>query len=289
MADLTTTPSGVWVLQSLLGIESMPISMRLRPYIPSVDAGPTVVTLAGERPLTETVEYASLVAAGVIDEHGRVDEAVRDWMAVIGRPDREVVVAIRSPAAADAGVPGGGFVQERTMSVCMRDRWLASIARFGDEVVVAPVGETPHREHQVALVSEAVIHAFGPGAPAPIDGINLPTDALQHALTETYNQDPRIVATALARLGLSPDQIAVVAAAIRMDTSAMGVVTVIDHGITDHVHPTVLTVVDTEHGRVTVTYTAGADGSRWTSIWPTSAAGLRDDLAKIIGAPRLVR
>ena len=46
-----------------------------------------------------------------------------------------------------------------------------------------------------------------------------------------------MLATALARMGLSPDQVAVLSAATRLDESAMAVVTVIDHGIQDHVPP----------------------------------------------------
>ena len=42
MADLTTTPAGIWVLQALLGVETMPTALRLRPFIPSIDSGPTV-------------------------------------------------------------------------------------------------------------------------------------------------------------------------------------------------------------------------------------------------------
>ena len=44
MADLTTTPSGIWVLQALLGVERMPTALRLRPFIPSVDGDGTVAT-----------------------------------------------------------------------------------------------------------------------------------------------------------------------------------------------------------------------------------------------------
>ena len=97
--------------------------------------------MVGERPLTQTAEYADLTAAGVIDPGGRVDDAVRDWMTVVGRPEREVLVVIRRPDA----VPDGEeprVVEERTMSICQRDRWLAMIARSGDEIVLAPVGET---------------------------------------------------------------------------------------------------------------------------------------------------
>ncbi len=84
MADLTTTPNGIWILQALLGVEKMPTALRLRPFIPSVDGDGTVATELGDVPWSQTAEYNSLAAAGVIDQHGRVDDAVRDWMAVVG-------------------------------------------------------------------------------------------------------------------------------------------------------------------------------------------------------------
>jgi hypothetical protein len=283
MPELTTTPGGIWVLQALLRVETMPTALRLRPYIPSIDAGPAVATLVGERPLTSTAEYASLVSAGVIDERGEVDDTVRDWMAVVGRPEREVVVAIRRPAEDQNQ---SSTVQERTLSVCRRGRWLAMIARSGDEVVLAPVGETQVAGQQIELICDVVMHAFGEAEPAAVDGVNVPTKTLQEVLRTTHGQDRWAVATALARLGLSPDQVAVLVAGTRTDESAMAVVTVIDHGATRHVHPTVLTVIDSEHGRVSVTYTTGPDGSGWTSIWPTTQDALRQDLARLLAEPR---
>ncbi len=287
MAELMTTPSGIWVLQAMLGVETMPTSLRLRPYIPSIDSGPAVATVVGERPLAQTAEYASLQAAGVIDTDGRVDDAVRDWMAVIGRPQREVVVVIRRPAHRD-GDETEGVVQERTMSICQRERWLAMIARSDDAVVVAPIGETPIPDHQIELICDAVVYAFGDAEPAAMDGVNVPTEALQSALLASHGGDRHAVATGLARLGLSPDQVAVVASGIRIDESAMAVVSVVDHGATPRVHPTVVTVVDTAYGRVSVTYTTGPDGSTWTSIWPTSEGALRQDLANLLTSAPLI-
>lgn len=293
MADLTTTPEGIWVLQALLGIESMPSALRLRPFIPSIDSGPTVATMVGERPLTQTAEYASLTEAGVIDPDGHVDDAVRDWMAVVGRPEREVMVVIRRPASSGldvAGPPAPGddpsLVEERTLSICRRDRWLAMIARSGNEVVLAPVGETATAAQQTELICDTVLHAFGDAEPAKIDGVNLPTNALQSALSAASGGDRWETATALARMGLSPDQVAVLTAGTRMDESAMAVVSIADHGTTRHIHPTVLTVIDTEFGRVSVTYTTGPDGSAWTSIWPTTPDALREDLTQLLSTPR---
>ena len=66
----------------------------------------------------------------------------------------------------------------------------------------------------------------------------------------------------------------------------MAVVAVIEHDIKKKVHPDVLTVADTELGRITISYTTGPDGTRWTSIWPTSPDALRHDLANLINAAK---
>ena len=290
MAELTTTPSGIWVLQALLGVEKMPTALRLRPFVPSIDGGGTVATDIGEIPLRQTAEYASLATAGVIDERGRVDEAVRDWMAVVGRPQREVMVVIRRPKPFDGSAPADenppALVEERTMSICQRERWLAMIARSDDQVVLAPLGEASRTDAQVELICDTVLHAFSAGQPAAISGFNLRSTALEQALTDTLGMDRPIVASALARLGLCPDQVAVLSAAGRLDESAMAVVTVIDHGIKPHVHPDVISVIDSELGRITISYTTGPDGTRWTSVWPTSPDALRQDLGKLLNTAK---
>jgi EspG family len=290
MAELTTTPSGIWVLQALLGIEKMPTALRLRPFVPSIDGGGSVVTDIGEIPLQRTAEYASLAAAGVIDDRGQVDEAVRDWMAVVGRPQREVMVVIRRPKPRDAFAPADdaapALVEERTMSICQRERWLAMIARSDDQVVLAPLGEAEYADAQVELISDTVLHAFSSGQPAAISGFNLPSAALEKALTDTRGRDQPLVASALTRLGLSPDQVAVLSAAARLDESAMAVVAVIDHGIKPQVHPDVISVIDSELGRITISYTTGPDGTRWTSVWPTSPDTLRQDVGNLLNAAK---
>jgi EspG family len=87
---LTTTVSGVWTLQALLGVETMPAVLRIKPFVPSVHDSLIVETTAGPLPLAETGEYLGLVAAGVINTSGAVDDVVRDWMTVLGRPERQV-------------------------------------------------------------------------------------------------------------------------------------------------------------------------------------------------------
>ena len=290
MADLTTTPNGIWILQALLGVEKMPTALRLRPFIPSVDGDGTVATEIGQVPWSQTAEYNSLLAAGVVDQHGRVDDAVRDWMAVVGRPQREVLVVIRRPKPLDGPIPDGedppALIDERVMSICQRDRWLAMIARSRDEIVLAPLGEAARSDEQVDLICDTVLHAFSHGDAAAISGFNVPSAALQKALDDNVPKGRTMLAAALARLGLSPDQVAVLSAATSLDESAMAVVTVIDHGVQDHFHEDGVSVIDSELGRITISYTTGPDGTRWTSVWPTSAQALRQDLAKLLNSTK---
>lgn len=286
MAVLNTSVECVWVLQALLGVESMPISLRLKPYIPAAHSDFIVETDAGKVPLTGTAQYHSLVQAGVIDANGRVDDAVRDWMTVLGRAEREVVLTIRRPDQ-PATHDSGATVHERVMVVCRYGRYLAMAARDGEEMVIGGVGETDEPTRQVELMCQMLVPAFGDHPPADIEGINVPKDMMQMAI-DAAGHTPEGMAGALRRLGLGPWEVEVVQAAATLDQSAMAVVAVIDHCPDVRPHPRVLTVADTEYGRLSFTTTTGADGKEWMSIWPTTASGLRDDLANLLSAPQLV-
>jgi len=196
---------------------------------------------------------------------------------------------IRRPKPLGGPAPDDGspaLIEERVMSICRRDRWLAMIARSGDEVVIAPLGEAARNDEQIELICDTLLHSFSRGEAAAISGFNVPTATLENALNENVPKGRTVLAAALARLGLSPDQVAVLSAATALDQSAMAVVTVIDHGIEDHFHSDGISVIDSDLGRITVSYTTGPDGTRWTSIWPTSTDALRQDLAKLLSSTK---
>jgi hypothetical protein len=283
---LTTTVGGVWTLQALLGIETMPVALRLKPFVPSAHASLIVATTAGRVPLSQTAEYASLAAAGVIDAAGRVDDAVRDWMTVLGRPQRQVMLVIRRPSGEQPAAGAAPTVCERTLVVCRRGRWMAMAARDGDEMVIDAVGEADDPGRQIELISHTLLAAFGDGPPADIEGVNLRADLVASALEQASPLGREAVRSALGRLGLAPHQVEVISAAARVDSSAMAVVGVVDHGVRQHMHPRVLTVADTDFGRITVTTSVGPDGTTWMSFWPTTPAMLRDELAALLAMPR---
>lgn len=283
---LTTSVECVWALQALLGVERMPVCLHLKPYIPAAHSDLIVETDAGKVTLANTAQYHSLVAADVIDEHGRVDAAVRDWMTVLGRAEREVVLRIRRPDQS-ATQDCGATVHERVMVVCRYGRYLAMAARDGDEMVIGGAGESDEPHHQVELMCHMLIPAFGEHPPADIEGLNVPKEMMHRAIAAAEHS-PIGVAAALRRLGLGPREIEVMAAAARLDQSAMAVVAVIDYCPDVRAHPRVLTVADTECGRISFTTSTGADGKEWMSIWPTTVPGLRDDLVNLLSAPQLV-
>jgi len=282
---LTTSVEGLWVLQALLGVESMPVALHLKPFIPSAHGSLIVETDAGHVPLAQTAQYHSLVQAGVIDEAGRVDEVVRDWMKVLGRPDREVVLVIRRPSGHPAD--DAPTVSERVLVICLHRRWMAMAARDGSEIVIGGVGEADDPDRQIELMCRVLVPAFGESVAADIDGVNVELDVLLAAMGAAASSGREAVTAALAKVGLPPHEVEVVTAATRLDESAMAVVSLIDHGLDIYPHPRVLTVADTDFGRVSFTTMTGADGKQWMSIWPTTPAGLRDDLTELLSTRRV--
>jgi ESX secretion-associated protein EspG len=136
-----------------------------------------------------------------------------------------------------------------------------------------------------------LVPAFGAHAPADIEGFNVPKDVLTSAVDAAAGKGPEAMAAALRSLGLGPWEVEVLQAASGLDTSAMAVVVILDHvrsaGTALRPHPRVLTVADTEYGRISLSTTTGADGKEWVSIWPTTPGGLRDDLANLLAVPQL--
>lgn len=273
---LTTTPEKVWILQALLGVETLPAALRLRPFVPSTNPSLIVDTDAGPVRVQDTAEYADLMRIGVIDTRGHVDDMVRDWLMVLGRPNRQVLLAIRRPSG-DAA-----YVDERVLVVCQHQRWLVMCARSEDEIVIEPVGRaSPGGD--VDLIARTLLPAFGHAEAADLDGVNLDADLVQSALTRAVPLGRDAVTRTLAKLGLTPKQAEVLTAVTRLDESALAVVAVIEHGMNIKVHPRVLVVADTEYGRISITTTTGVgDKKKWMSAWPATPLAVRDELYALL-------
>lgn len=283
---LTTSADCVWALQALLGVERMPTPLRLKPFIPSTHGDLVVETTQGRQPVQATAEYHDLLRSGVINDRGQVDDVVRDWMTVLSRAEREVMLTIRRPGQ-PATDDTTATVHERVLVVCRYQRYLAMAARDGDEMVIGGVAETDDPAQQIDAICNMLIPALGDHPAADIDGINLPKELVEREMEACAGSIDGIQAT-LRRAGLSPWEIEVVHAATNLADSAMGVVAVIDNGAQMYVHPRVLSVADTEYGRISFTTTTGADGTEWLSIWPATPTSLRRDLGELLAVRQLV-
>jgi hypothetical protein len=291
--DLTTFPAGMWVLQRLLGLETMPLSLRLAHYIP---------TGSDHIPVTDYPEYHSLVAAGIIDADGAVDPVVTDWLTVISRPDLEVQLTVRRPGD-DAAT-----IKETVTVICRMDRWIVGITRApGDPFVVAdqigftgdplelppewvdtlrvfPVAEVSAQDAQAAVIAAVIVQALGDYPPAAIEGFNVELNAFLHASGAAPDLDT--FTELLARQGVTPQQIAALTEIRRLDQSALAVVSA------RHVWPgaspedravaRTVSIADTKLGRISMAQSISEGGTCWVSVWPGHPTTLHSDIAGFV-------
>lgn len=293
--ELTTFPAGMWALQSLLGVEALPAALRLAPYIPSGSS---------HIPVRDYPEYASLVRAGIVDECGRVDHVVADWLTVLSRPDLEVQLVIRRPGVA------AGTVAESVTVLCRMECWLVGVSRIpGDPVQVAaeigfagdpdtlprewvdqirvfPVGAVSDPARQADALTDVLVAELGQFAPAEFDGVNMGLDAFLHA-SGTAAGDPPAFGALLARHGISGRVVAALSEVMQLDRSALAVVSAhqVWPGSTpqERARRRTVSVADTSLGRLAMSQCVAADGAWWLSVWPGHAARVRGDVAELVG------
>jgi hypothetical protein len=291
--ELTTFPAGMWVLQRLLGLETMPVSLRLAHYIPSG---------SDHIPVADYPEYRSLVAGGIIDDAGGVDPVVADWLTVVSRPDLEVQLTVRRPGEDPA------TIKESVTVICRMDRWIVGIARTpADPYVVAdqigftgdpmelpaewvdtlrvfPVAEVSAQDAQAAVISAEIIAALGDYPPAAIDGFNVELNAFLHASGSA--PDDKTFLELLARQGVTAQQVAALTEIKRLDQSALAVVSA------RHVWPgtspedravaRTVSIADTARGRISMAQSISEGGTCWVSVWPGHPSTVHSDITGFV-------
>lgn len=291
--DLTTFPAAMWVLQRLLGLETMPHSLRLAHYIP---AG------CDHIPIAEYPEYHSLVAAGIIDAAGNVDPVVIDWMTVISRPDLEVQVTVRRPGTEPE------TVSETVTVICRMDRWIVGITRSpGDPFAVAEqigfdgdptelppewvdtlrvfaVAEASDAATQATVIAAAITAELGDYPPAAVAGFNIELADFLRASGSA--PDEKTFMELLAEQGVSAEQISAVSEIRKLDQSALAVVSArnVWPGVTpdDRAVARTVSIADTRLGRLSMAQSIGADGTCWLSVWPGQRSTVQSDISSFI-------
>jgi len=240
---LDTTTTGVWLLQALCGIETLPGVLGLRPWVAA--GGPP-----GPGEWIDT-----LTRAGVLVDNRSVHPTVASWVQALGAPDVALCATIRR----DGG--------DLALVIARRDRLHVGAARHGDDVTLEQIdGVTGVRD-----IVERVLPLCGPGVPAVFDPMCLPFTALADANAKRVTGEPR----PLSGLGLSAPQKRLLAAAADEATMTAGFVVVAHGRRGERIALMSASVIDTGLGRLVCGPTRGGDRTLRARIVPgtTSAAG----------------
>lgn len=236
---LTTTCEGLWLLQALCGVETLPSVLVLRPFV--ADADPP----AGHPGIATLEESGAIVA-------GAVHPQIRVWLETLGAPD---VVLACMVSRGDAHL---------RVAVARRDAMTVAASRHGDDIMVENVGAVPSMRSLLARL----LPLCGPDTePAEFKPIMVPTADLMDGLAQVVRGD-HTPAVVLGRLGLDPDQRRIVTAAADHPDMQLSIAVVRhdEHG--DHVGIAAVTVSDTDAGRIVSGPVRSDSGAWWTMITP---------------------
>ena len=253
IAAVSTTTEGLWLLQALCGIETLPAVLLTRPYI--ADVGPPRA-----HPGIATLVQAGAVLAG---EDPEVHPQIRAWLETLGAPDVVLGAMIERR-------PPTGDCQHLRVAIARRGAMTVAAARHADEVTVENLGAVP----SVRALLARLLPLCGPDTtPADFDAVMVPTADLLDGLTQAVRGEhtPKV---ALGRLGLSAEQQRIVTAAADHPLMEMSLA-VIRHDTTgEQVGLAAVAVTDTAEGRVVTGPVRSESGQWWTMIAPgTLAAG----------------
>ena len=254
---LTTTCEGLWVLQALCGVETLPSALLVRPFI--ADGGPPL-----GHPGIEVLREAGAIVGE--DVHPQI----RVWLEALGSPDIELDCTITRRGA------------DLRVAIARRDGITVAATRHEDDITIENIGAVPSMRALLARL----LPVCGPEvAPADFNPIMVSSADLMEGMAGVMRGD-HTPAVALGRLGLDPTQRRIVAAATQEPDMQMAIAVVRHDGSGDHVGIAAVAVIDTSEGRVVNGPVRGDNGAWWTMITPGNLdAGGRalDALLRTVG------
>jgi hypothetical protein len=236
---LTTSCEGLWLLQALCGVETLPSVLVVRPFI--ADADPPT----GHPGLAVLEEAGAIVA-------GTVHPQIQVWLETLGAPDVVLCCMVSR---------GGAHLR---VAIARRDAMTVAASRHDDDIVVESIGGVPSMRSLLGRL----LPMCGPDtAPADFKPIMVPTADLVDGLGAVVRGE-HTPAVVLGRLGLDPDQRRIVTAMSDRPEMELSVAVVRRDERGDHVGIASVTVADTDAGRVVAGPVRSDNGSWWTMIAP---------------------
>lgn len=263
IAALSTTTEGLWLLQALCGIETLPAVLVTRPYIADVGPPPS-------HPGIGTLVAAGAILAG---DHREVHPQIRQWLDTLGAPD--VVLG----AMIERRNPAGGNPQHLRIAIARRAAMTVAATRHAEDVTVENVGAVPNMRALLARL----LPLCGPQAtPADFDTIMVPTSDFLDGLTAAVRGEhtPKV---ALGRLGLTAAQQRVITAAADHPLMEMSLAVIRHDSTGDQVGIAAVAITDTVEGRVVTGPVRSESGEWWTRIAPGTLAAGAAALTNLLG------
>jgi EspG family len=255
---LETTCEGVWLLQALCGVETLPAVLMLRPYVAA--AGPPV-----GHPGVSVLRNAGVL----IDDH-TVHPRIAEWIGVLGAPDVELCGGIRR--AGDFPDPPD-YLQ---LAVARRDDLHVAASRHQEDVTIEELGQVGSLRELVARI----LPLCGPPVePVGFEPVTVPSQALVEGFGRVVGGE-HTPAVALGGLGLSAPQRQVLMRAADQPLTELSLGVVQHDSRGDHVANAAVTVTDTIEGRIVTGPVRSEDGTWWTRISP----GTTDAVARSLRA-----
>ena len=252
---LSTTIDGLWVLQVLAGAEVLAPELGLRPYLPSVETA----QMALRHPVAE-----DLRRAGVIDDTGRVDDPVLQWLTVLGRRDVALLLHLQTPSADGDS--------ERVL-LARFAQWWVTLARYGPTVTLSGAGTATSESAATALIATEIQRLCGAMDPAQLRPATI---AVSELLAATGKGDG--LRAFLSARAFDSDQVAALTLAADPTRSAQAWIVALQSGVRSPtsapvIEPAAVTVIDTPEGRL-VSEQVSRDGRSWLIVGPATTADI---------------
>ena len=246
---LHTTCEGVWILQGLCGIETLPATLVLRPWVAE---GGTPIGHPG---------VAVLAEAGALIDGQTPHPRIAAFIEALGGADIELCASVRRGE------------QQLRLVVARRGQLHVAASRCGDDVTLEEVGNVVNVRDLVARM----LPLCGPDVePARFDPISVRSAEFIDGLADMVRGEHSAGCGVLGGLGLSAEQRRIVMLATEAPLMEASFAVVVHDRRGDHVGLVSASVIDTEAGRVVTGPRRADDGMWWTQIMPgTSAAAAR--------------
>lgn len=244
---IDTTCEGVWLLQALTGIETMPSPLLLRPYIAA----------SGHPSGHEGIPI--LREAGVLIDDDTVHPTVVRWLETLTAPDIALSVDVRR---------GDEFMR---LVVARRGAMHVAMSRSGaddgDHITIEQLGAAPTLRALYERIMELCWRGREPLDPARFDPITVRSADLIGALGQIARGE-HTPAAALRELPLTAEQRRIVVMAADTPLMEVSFALLVNDARGEHVALATAAVTDTEAGRIVTGPLRGDDGTWWMQLVP---------------------